>query len=268
MWNHEVKGDNIPNGVSLSYRREVYEWKELVGFARNLNTIHGLILHINNFLKSGDNLTRDNQTVQGCINIMNDIINKIDTLKPNHFIAVDEYGRMTSMQPIGDNWINIEINNNNNDQIAIKHKPSTLSANTYKSSDTTRSGFGDSFKILNYTTDTAGHLIASGENTITIPKGSLTDKVVESDSNVVTAIGFTDTTGEITVDREDIANLKLNSYNKDSNANDIISSDTLGSALSKLQTQIHNEESARAAAINNLDVEADTTTTHFISTIS
>ena len=68
-------------------------------------------------MKFDDILTRDNKTVQGCINQMNDIINTIDKLKPNHFIAVNENGKMTSMAPETDAWINVKINPNNPNEI-------------------------------------------------------------------------------------------------------------------------------------------------------
>ena len=55
-------------GIDIGYREESYDWKELNGFSRTLNTINGLILKINNVLKSDDNFTRDNKTIQGCIN--------------------------------------------------------------------------------------------------------------------------------------------------------------------------------------------------------
>ena len=47
--------------------------------------------------------------------------------------------------------------------------------------------------------------------------------------------------------------LKLTGYTKAENSANIADTDTLGEALSKLQTQIIAEENARAAAIENLD---------------
>ena len=94
MWN--LNAAKIPEGVKLGIRKEKWYWKELTGFGRTLNTIHGLIIEINRLLKFNDSLTRDNTTVQGCINMMNDIIDKIDTLVSGCFIIVDEYGRMKS----------------------------------------------------------------------------------------------------------------------------------------------------------------------------
>ena len=68
--------------------------QELVGFARNFNTIHGLILRLNNLLELNDSLTRDTKTVQGCINTLNDIINKFDELEFNKILVTDSTGRI------------------------------------------------------------------------------------------------------------------------------------------------------------------------------
>lgn len=91
-WTNDA--EYIPNDLVLGTREEFYEWQELEGFARTLNTIHGLILQINKILESGDAKTRNNNTVQGCINILNDIIAKFEELTPGRIMVVDEYGKV------------------------------------------------------------------------------------------------------------------------------------------------------------------------------
>ena len=93
-WNHNVK--EIPEGVTVGLYKEAYQWKELTGFSRTLNTIHGLILEINNLLKFNDHLTRDTTTVQGCINSLKDILNQFDKLTPGNVLMVNKYGKATS----------------------------------------------------------------------------------------------------------------------------------------------------------------------------
>jgi hypothetical protein len=71
-WNNNVLA--IPEGVVLGRRLNViedgnnpdfqqYVWKELEGFGRNLNTIHGLIIEINRLLNTNNRYSRDNLTV-------------------------------------------------------------------------------------------------------------------------------------------------------------------------------------------------------------
>lgn len=89
----------LPEGLKVGVREEHYKWTELTGFARTLNTVHGLILELNRLIKFDDVTTRDSSTVQGCINLINDIIAQFGKLTPGELVVVDSYGRMTSAKP-------------------------------------------------------------------------------------------------------------------------------------------------------------------------
>jgi hypothetical protein len=167
VWNEEIK--DIPADVKLTNRKESYEWKQLNGFARTLNTINGLILKINNIMKFDDTLTRDNKTVQGCINMINDIINTIDALKPNHIIAVNEFGHMTSMAAETDNWIDIKINNKNDDKIIVTHEFHPRENSTSNSNINTANN--NNINIYTPYVDEKGHVIGHNEETVTLPYG-------------------------------------------------------------------------------------------------
>ena len=91
-WNTGVT--QVPASVELATRVESITTVPLDNFARSLNTLHGLILQVNKMLEMDNFQTRDRLTVQGCINTLNDIIDKFDTLKPNNFLIVDNYGRV------------------------------------------------------------------------------------------------------------------------------------------------------------------------------
>jgi hypothetical protein len=52
-----------PKDVVLGKRIEKFRWTELTGFSRTLNTINGLILHINQTFKFNDTITREIDTV-------------------------------------------------------------------------------------------------------------------------------------------------------------------------------------------------------------
>lgn len=93
-WNESAT--SVPDTVALATRETYYGWKELEGFGRDLNTIHGLIIKINDMLKMDDPYTRDLQTVQGSINALKDIFNNFEALKPGNFLVADEYGRVSN----------------------------------------------------------------------------------------------------------------------------------------------------------------------------
>ena len=94
LWNNNVT--IVPCSITLAIKDtdSVYIVEELSGFARELNTIHGLILQINKLLEADDKQTRDLSTIQGVVNKLNDIIYKIDELKAEQFLIVDHYGRI------------------------------------------------------------------------------------------------------------------------------------------------------------------------------
>lgn len=247
LWNPHV---TKPETVVLGTKKESWQWKELKGFARNLNTIHGLIVKINNILKTDDLTTRDTNTIQGCINQINDIINTIDVLKPNHFIAVNEYGRMTSMAAETDEWIDIKVNNENNDKVIITHT-GPVTSNESKKDDLTPK-FGDTFTIEDWYFDDKGHRSNKTIHTVKIPQGSLTDDT-KTGSDLITQLSFNKPTGTLTSTRENLSSIKLAGYTKDTSSTDVDEGDTLGQALSKLQNQIIEEETARINAISNAE---------------
>lgn len=93
-WNEEV--DAVAASTTVKAKTFQWEFQEIPDFAKDMNTLHGLILKINQMLLAGDMVTRDNQTVQGCINLINDILDKFDQLKPAEIIMVDKLGRIHS----------------------------------------------------------------------------------------------------------------------------------------------------------------------------
>lgn len=117
-WNSNVT--NVDDGITLGTREEVWELQELKGFARNYNTIHGLILRINQMLEADNLLTRDLKTVQGSINTLNDIIHLFSNLNPEKIAVTDKYGRITTTGLIGDDWIKLTYKDGSD--ISITHK--------------------------------------------------------------------------------------------------------------------------------------------------
>jgi hypothetical protein len=90
----------------------------------------------------------------------------------------------------------VVLDNVEDDTIKFGHKLSPTQAKEYLTNPNVTK-FGDSFKILKFTTDEAGHIIAVDEETVNIPKGSLNDLTATS-SSVLTGISMDDETGAIT----------------------------------------------------------------------
>jgi hypothetical protein len=112
----------------------LYQWKELKGFARGLNTINGLILKLNQLFKFDDTKTRDRETIQGCLNCLNDLINDFGELNPGEIAVIDEYGRLksaeifTKQENETDSWISVTVNDSVADtKITISHNDPKVS---------------------------------------------------------------------------------------------------------------------------------------------
>lgn len=256
----------IPDSVTLGVRTEKYEWKELKGFARTLNTIHGLILNINNLLKVGDTLTRDTSTVQGCINTLNDMIRRFDTLLPGTAI-INQYGQIASATAVGDSWLAYTVDPAVQ-RVTLQHKNPVVSSYTKKSNATLK--FGESFTFEDHWFDAKGHKYATEARTITLPSGSLTD-ATKSGSDVITQLSFNSSTGAIGTTRENVSGLKLNGFTLGSDRAVLASTDTIGGAFSKLQNQITDEVAARSTAIDGVNsslIDETTARTNAINEVS
>lgn len=82
------------SGIVLSKREETWKLEELKGFDVHFNTLHGLILRLNKWMLQGDTETRDDKTLQGALNTLNDLIHRFGQMKPGQLMMVDDTGRM------------------------------------------------------------------------------------------------------------------------------------------------------------------------------
>lgn len=99
----------IPSTVDLYIIDTKPALVELESFARQLNTAHGLILKINQTLDTSNINTREDTTVKGIMNKMNDILDKFAVMQPGDFLVVDGYGRIHGAKPSGGNWIDVKV---------------------------------------------------------------------------------------------------------------------------------------------------------------
>ena len=255
VWDRDVAP---PDTVTLGIRTETYKWTELKGFAKQLNTIHGLILEINKFLKFNDTLTRDRTTVQGCINQMNDIINVFGKINPSDTVIINSYGQFAGARYITDDWISISTDGKTlkDPSITVNHAGPTN--NTTQIGETTAKTlkFGDSFKSYNFGIDEKGHINNTKTSSvdITMPSLSITNGTT---GNVLTNLKVSADGQSIVANSSDIGTLQLASY-QIKGGNEIVANDSINDAFGKLQGQIK--------ALDFDDKDANTT--EFISKIT
>ena len=198
---------------SIFTRHSEYEYIELEEFASQMNTLHGMLLKINKMLEYATPDTRDRATVQGTINTLNDLINKIDNLVPGEFLIVDSNGKIHSAPYSDDKWINIDTDPNAvTPSITITHEynpqdppiPTTEDLNTSENADK------DTITIVSPVHDETGHIVSNSSHTITLPYGF---RNIASANNETAITPVSDTTDILdAIKTKDL--LTINSSNK------------------------------------------------------
>ncbi len=187
IWPMEVK--QIPEGVVLATREEVWELAEFEGFGDKINTLHGLLLRLHKYLNEKDTFTRDLKTARGSVNTFNDLLDRFSTLAPAQFTIVDDYGRMHSAphstsQPIiySNGATSLETRENALLTLTIDsnyEKPSwkLIHSDANTTPDTT-SEFNmnspNEVNVIDFFTpilDNAGHVVGKNTRTVTLPYG-------------------------------------------------------------------------------------------------
>lgn len=168
-------------GKSLAIKNGEFGYKlvEIKEFADNMSTINGLLLSLRNLIESDNPNTRDRSTIQGTVNVLNDIIDCFNDLFPGQFLICDSNGKVNSANwttketysyknhgrkdpiPEGTNtkenqWISLSVDETVNEKdgtvgkITLKHQ-SHIVLDTISDSDKNNSSFNQ--------TDTSGKKI-------------------------------------------------------------------------------------------------------------
>lgn len=194
-WSKSI--DVVPNTIELSYLTnpdECYGRIMLQGFGKELNTINGLILEINKVLSTEDYYTRDRKTVQGCINYINDILNKFEEFEERCILMTDNYGRVHSINPRTDAWLDIDIQGNvDKPDFYIEHMPPVIEEHDDIKININNDANIQTIELQTSKADEKGHLNGSQKTIITLPynyktiaadEGSTTAKKVQDTLNI------------------------------------------------------------------------------------
>lgn len=187
IWNSNIT--EIPEGVTLATRTASVGWKELEGFARELNTIHGLIVQINRIMEFNNLESRSNTTVAGLMNQMSDILYRFDELVPKKLLATDDYGRIVSadnksiqdfiikdyydgsiknLGPVENAWIGFDVSRDSGSPVIELAHNYQEQENVEKSNDL-NINHQSNIKLFNPKVDNAGHIVGSTVETLTLP---------------------------------------------------------------------------------------------------
>lgn len=250
LWNNQI--ELVPYSVTLAIREVEYAFEELEGFAKNYNTIHGLILRLSYLLEDGDRDTRDTNTIQGALNYLNDIFAKFEALKPKTLLSVGMNGHIypttwTTKQGKNEeeeeenHWIHFNLDEVDH-KIIIKHNnPKDGNHSTDKGTETdSQETFGRTFEVPHIDYDNMGHISAVGTHIVKMPIGRM-DGLTATNSSVLTGISMDNTTGVITQTNNDIGNLVLTGFVKNTEGT-LTSADSINNAFKTLESRIIDHE--------------------------
>lgn len=220
-WN--LKVTDVPDTIQLAQMREVWGVEELKGFARQYNTIHGLILRLNDILEQKNEFIRDYDTVQGLMNKMKDILCTFGDMEPQALLGTDEMGQVTSLDISGGNHITV---NRSGDTITVAHDTrleNPVVGYPIKPVETSNNGQELVLKSYELSYDTSGHVtgiseVEAGKVNITPPAAATIDfsfdLISRPSGTVMTSLNgqYTDeakTNFAFTEGRENLANIPV-----------------------------------------------------------
>ena len=154
---------------------------------------------------------------------------------------------------VGNRWLKAKVDGKT---ITFAHAaPDTRSSSTSSSMANTQTpSFGNTFNIPVIKYDQMGHIFSVGTTTVKIPNITFTGGI----GNVVTELTYNN--GAFTLSKANIGTLAITGYTAVTNGH-ISATDSLNSALNKLDSAITSEISNRQNAINSLgmnEISADT----------
>lgn len=146
----------------------------------------------------------------------------------------------------GNRWITL-VGNAGSDKVSIYHAAAVNQTNTTQTGNE-EPDFGATFTIPEVKYDETGHISGIDTHTVKVPQPSLNDFEATS-ASVITGMKMDDSLGEITIAHGDIGQRLLTGYILGSSDAEVVDSDTVNSAFSKLQVQLNTEVSNRESAV-------------------
>ena len=174
VWNTKLSLSGVnadrssENKVVLGLKLARPHLYELEGYSRDDNTVNGWILYLNRLLgNTGDEATRDRETIRGLINYLNDRLDKIDNVGENQLVISDSNGHLNggSIVNTTTQWLDVSVSNPvqngvQHPQFNIAHATNSF-ANASTSSAFGVSMDGNSLAFNFPIIDAAGHVVGS-----------------------------------------------------------------------------------------------------------
>lgn len=189
---YQIANSNVDDREYYEIDNYQYIKIELPSFANHMSTVNGVLLKMAQLLGLNNIHSTDTNTVQGCINYLNAIIDIFSDLRPTEFAIINEEGKIvsadwTTAQTITytnghdstattldsnaeDCWIKMDLDPKER-KLTVLH----ALAHTVQGDDAIKTDFDavskETFELYTPIVDNAGHIIGKNKETITLPKG-------------------------------------------------------------------------------------------------
>ena len=190
-WKMERTNPNIKNQDLYIMDGYGYRLVEIQNLGQDLNTIYGLILETRNLLETDNKNTRNTETVQGTLNVLNDIIDNFTNIVPGEFLICDTDGKIgsaalstrqeysyknegndtiSSTTSSEAQFIDLVINATNK-KITLQHKSHITTDTTTNEDKNENNNTSNIIQLYAPIVDNCGHIVGKNINTITLPYG-------------------------------------------------------------------------------------------------
>lgn len=272
-WRMEKANGNLTNQDIYIKDGYGYRLVELPGLGNNLSTIYGLILELRNLLEVDNKNTRNTETVQGCINTLNDIINNFASLKPGEFLICDSNGKINSANwttkqdysytnegtgnksattSAENQWINLAVNSSTK-QITLTHKAHIVANTTSIENKNDSNNTNNTIQFYTPIVDNCGHIVGKNTKTLTLPYGYKTlssNQISANETDFYTTITPSSTTNE---QYTESSSIKASPKETNTSATTIKDTIKLNTGNKWIQTKIENQAVTLAHEIHNIE---------------
>lgn len=272
-WKMEKANGNLTNQDIYIKDGYGYRLVELPGLGNNLSTIYGSILELRNLLEVDNKNTRNTETVQGCINTLNDIINNFASLVPGEFLICDSNGKVSSASwttkqdysytnedsgsksattSAENQWINLAVNSSTK-QITLTHKAHIVANTTSAENKNDSNNTDNTIQFYTPIVDNCGHIVGKNTKTITLPYGYKTlssNQISANETDFYTTI-----TPSSTINGQYSESSSIKASPKETNTSATTIKDTikLNTGNKWVQTKIENQTVTLAHEIHNIE---------------
>ena len=245
----------------------------VMGLGNNLSTVYGLILELRNLLEVDNKNTRNTETVQGCINTLNDIIGNFSSLVPGEFLICDNNGKVSSASwttkqdylytnegsgsksattSAENQWINLAVNSSTK-KITLTHKAHIVANTTSTENKNDSSNTSNTISLYAPIVDNCGHIVGKNTKTITLPYGYKTlssNQISAGETDFYTTITPSSiTNGQYT----ESSSTKASPKETNTSATTIKDTIKLDAGNKWIQTKVTNQSISLAHEIHNIE---------------